>query len=150
MYSKLNPDITKQQMELLYRAIFGSSGKYKLRLCAAYSADMKTGLKAKQHYNFPPESNSYFANTHIQFYGCIGNYAGRFQEYMRKCDYVGAIDQAVVSAKNINFYDSTVISTFAEELSYSSINCIEKSDGTLLTPLEAIEELEGESCQDQS
>ena len=62
---------------------------------------------------------------------------------MNKRDYVGAIDQAVVSARNINFYDSTVMGTFAKELSRTSISCIERVDGALLTPKEAIIELEG-------
>ena len=85
MYSGLNPAVTKPQMEKLYRAIFGD-GRFKLRLCAGFSADMKTGLHAKQHYAFPPESATFLPNPHIQHYGCIGNYAGRFQEYMQKKD----------------------------------------------------------------
>ena len=149
-YSNLNPAISKKQMETLYRAIFGE-GWYRLRLCAAYTADMRTGLKGLSRYIFPPESKTYLPNTHIQHYACIGTYAARFQEYMRKRDYVGAIDQAVVSARNLNFYDSAAISIFTKDLSYSSIHCIEKPDGTLLTPLEAIKELEGGAvCPDQS
>ena len=68
---------------------------------------------------------------------------------MAKKDYVGAIDQAVVSARNLNFYDSTVIGTFAHDLSCTTIKCIEKPDKTLITPLEAITETEGDTtCQD--
>jgi hypothetical protein len=150
MYSNINLDITKNQMEMLYRAIF-SEGWYKLRICAAYTADIRNGLKGLKYYQFPLESSDYFPNPHIQQYGCIGTYAGRFQEYMQKKDYVGAIDQAVVSARNLNFYDSTVMSAFANTLSHSAIKCIEKPDGTLLTPLEAITGLEGgnASCQDR-
>ena len=149
MYSQISTAVTKPQMERLYRDIFGGN-KYRLRLCAAYTADMRTGLKAVVHYTFPPESKTYLPNPHIQQYGCIGSYAGRFQEYMQKRDYVGAIDQAVVSARNLNFYDSTVISAFAAALSCTNIKCIEKSDGTLITPLEAITETEGgESCPNQ-
>ena len=147
MYSRLNPAITKPQMEELYRAIFG--GGYKLRMCAAYTANMKTGLKAISNYLFLPESKDYFPNPHIQNHGCIGTYSARFQEYMKKRDYVGGIDQAVVSARNLNFYDSTVMSGFASDLSYYTIKCIEKPDGTAVSPLEAIAELEG-ICQDQS
>ena len=148
MYNGLSPAVTKSQMEKLYRTIFGD-GKYKLRMCAAYTADMRTGLRGFQHYSFPIESNTYLPNPHIQQYGCIGTYAARFQEYMVKKDYVGAIDQAVVSARNLNFYDSMVISFFASDLSGTTRKCIEKLDGTLLTPYEAIMELEGgEICQD--
>lgn len=149
MYNGLSSSVTAAQMEKLYRAIF-SEGRYKLRICAAYTADMQTGLKAIQSYSFPNESRTYLPNPHIQEFGCIGTYAGRFQEYMQKKDYVGAIDQAVVSARNLNFYDSTVIGAFARELSHTAIPCIEKTDGTLLTPQDAITELEGgtNSCQD--
>jgi hypothetical protein len=140
LYTQLPPAITKPQMEKLYRAIF-SDGIYRLRICAAYRADMKTGLSAHQHYIFPAESMAYFPNPHIQHFGCIGSYSGRFQEYMHKRDYVGGIDQAVVSARNINFHESSVMAVFAKELSRTTISCIEKPDGTLLTPREAIKEL---------
>ena len=111
---------------------------------------MRNGLRAFQHYSFPPESCTYLPNPHIQHFGCIGTYAGRFQEYMQKKDYVGAIEQAAVSGRNLNFYDSTVMSTFAKELSHTQIKCIEKPDGTLLAPLEAINELEGGAvCRDR-
>lgn len=141
MYARIHSSITCNQMEKLYRAIF-SEGKYRLRMCAAYTADMRNGLKAFSHYEFPAESKTYLPNPHIQHYGCIGSYAGRFQEYMKHKDYIGAIDQAVVSARNLNFYDSAVIATFSHDLSCSDIRCIERSDGTLLTPPEAIKELE--------
>lgn len=148
-YNGINPDIAVEQMENLYRAIF-NEGKYKLRICAAYTVNMQTGLKAIKNYAFPHESKTYFPNPHIQQFGCIGSYAGRFQEYLAKRDYVGAIDQAVVSARNLNFYDSAPISRFAYEFSHTSIKCLEKPDGTLLTPIEAINELEGSTpCQDQ-
>jgi len=148
MYANLNSSITKPQMEALYRAIF-NDGIYRLRICAAYNADMRKGLKAYQHYTFPTESKTYFPNPHIQQFGCIGTYAGRFQEYMQKKDYVGAIDQAVVSARNLNFYDSSVMSGFAKDFSRTTIKCLEKPDGTLLNLQEAIIELEGNvTCQD--
>ena len=140
LYTQLPLSVTKLQMEKLYRAIF-SDGVYRLRICAAYRADMKTGLSTYQHYTFPVESMAYFPNPHIQHFGCIGSYSGRFQEYMFKRDYVGGIDQAVVSARNINFHDSSVMSVFAKELSRAQMKCLEKRDGTLLTPLEAIKEL---------
>ena len=149
MYSNLSSAVTKAQMEKLYRAIF-SECRYKLRICAAYTADMRTGLTAFRQYSFPLESRTYFPNPHIQQFGCIGTYAGRFQEYMQKKDYVGAIDQAVVSARNLNFYDSAVIGTLAKDLSRAVVKCIEKPGGALLTPMEAIKELEGgdAGCQD--
>lgn len=148
LYHYLSVSITKSQMEKLYRAIF-SERKYKLRLCAAYRADICNGLQPIKNHVFPTESQTYLPNPHIQNHGCTGSYAGRFQEYMQRRDYVGAIEQTIVSARNLNFHDSVIIRTFARELSHSTINCIERPDGTLLTPQEAIIELEGNtSCQD--
>jgi len=148
LYSSISSSITKPQMEMLYRAVFGD-GLYKLRICAAYIADMKTGLRPFQSYTFPSESRTYFPNTHIQHFGCIGSYAGRFQEYIDRRDYVGAIDQAAVSARNLNFYDSAVMGNFARDFSRSKVKCLEKLDGTLLTPREVIIELEGDiECPD--
>jgi len=142
MYANLPLAISKPHMEKLYKSIF-ADGIYKLRICAAYTADMRVGLSAHRHYSFPAESQTYLPNPHIQEFSCIGSYAGRFQEYMHKRDYVGAIDQAIVSARNLNFYDSSVMTVFARNFSNASIKCVEKSDGTLLTPYEAITELEG-------
>jgi len=149
LYHRINPRITAAQMEKLYRTIFSDS-IYKLRICAAYIVDMRTGLRPLQHTDLPAESRTYLPNPHIQSFGCIGNYAGRFQEYMQKRDYVGAIDQAVVSARNLNFYDASVMAKFAEEFSRTTITCIEAQDGSLLTPQEAILQLEGDAvCRDQ-
>jgi len=148
LYQRINPRITATQMEMLYQAIF-SDGIYKLRICAAYIVDMRTGLRPLQHLDLPAESRTYLPNPHIQSFGCIGNYAGRFQEYMQKRDYVGAIDQAVVSARNLNFYDSSVMARFAEDFSRTTITCLEAQDGSLLTPQEAISQLEGSAvCRD--
>lgn len=133
--------VSKEEMQRLYRSIFGGS-TYKLRVCAAYRADMKNSIKPIREYTFPPESRDYLPNPHIQHYGCIGGYASRFVEYMSRWDYVGAIDQAVVSARNLNFYDSAVMGTFAYNLSRTTIRCIEDKTGTLMTPREAIKKLE--------
>jgi len=142
MYSNLSLAITTSQMEKLYRAIF-EEGKYKLRICAAFSADMRDGLSPISQYTYPSESSTYLPNPHIQQYGCIGTYAGRFEEYVERKDYVGAIEQAIVSARNLNFYDSSAIAEFARLFSHTSIKCVEKSDGRLLTPSEAVVDLEG-------
>ena len=150
LYSSIDSRISKPQMERLYRAIF-SEGIYKLRVCAAYRADMRNSIKPARDYSFPTESTTYFPNPHIQRFGCIGGYASRFQEYMHKRDYVGAIDQAAVSARNLNFHDSTVMEQLAQELSRTAIRCIEDESGAFMTPIEAINKLEGgASCQDQS
>lgn len=151
LYHGLGCDVTKAGMERLYRAIF-ETGVYKLRICAAYRANMRYGLTPLSEYTFPPESRDYLPNPHIQSYGCIGGYAGRFAEYMHNHDYVGAIDQAAVSARNLNFHDSTVMETLAHMLSNTTVKCIEDADGNLMMPRQAIKKLEEDTaeCQHQS
>ena len=143
MYRGLSPLVSKSQMEILYRALFEDNDNYKLRMCAAFKADMQSNLRGVQHYPFSFESQNYLPNPHIYNYGCIGDYAGKFQEYLKNNDYVGAIEQAVLSTRNLNFYDSSVIPAFATILSSTTIQCIEKLDGTLLTPKQVIDEIEG-------
>jgi hypothetical protein len=140
LYNGISGTVTKDKMELLYRAIFGG-GSYRLRVCAAYRVDIRNGITPLKSYSFPPESQGYLPNPHIQEFGCIGGYASRFMEYMANRDYVGAIDQAVVSARNLNFHDSAVISRLANSLSRTNIRCIEDTDGNLVTPREAIVKL---------
>jgi len=149
LYTQIGDNVTIEQMELLYRAIFG--GNYKLRLCAAYVANMRNSITPLQDYSFPPESQTYLPNPHIQRFGCIGNYARRFAEYMYNKDYVGAIDQAAVSARNLNFHDSSVMRNFAHTLPRTTIKCVEDANGNLMTPREAIKKLEEAlTCQNQS
>jgi len=134
---KSTGSLSQMEMELLYRAIF-DGGIYKLRICAAYRVNMQSSIVALTNYIFPPESKDYLPNPHIQRHGCIGSYAARFKEFMKDRDYVGAIDQAVVSARNLNFFDSTVMSAFASNLSQTTIKCIEDRHGNTMTPKAAI------------
>jgi len=148
LYHRLSSNVTVEGMELLYRAIFG--GDYKLRICAAFRADMRNSITPISDYIFPPESGTYLPNPHIQRFGCIGGYAQRFAEYMYNRDYVGAIDQAAVSARNLNFHDSAVMETLAHALSHTTTKCVEDADGNLMTPRETIKRLEAQACQSQS
>ena len=151
IYQNLRSGISKDQMEKLYRALFsGSETRYRLRICAAYTADVQKGLRACSGYDFPSESQTYLPNPHIQKHGCVGTNSARFHECIQSKDYVGAISQAIASARSLDFHDSTVMKTFAKDLSATQIKCIENSNGQLLTPLEAIKELEAStSCHSQ-
>ena len=149
LYNRIG-SVPRDSMERFYRAVF-NSGVFKLRICAAYKADMRNSITPFKGYIFPPESQTYLPNPHIQHHGCVGGYLLRFVEYMQNHDYVGAIDQAAVSARNLNFHDSTVMSTFANTLVHTPIKCIEDVKGNLMTPSEAIKKLEEvEKCQNQS
>jgi len=59
-YSKLHPSISKPQMEQLYKAIF-EKRTLKLRICAAYTADFRTGLRPLARYIYPRRKQHIFA-----------------------------------------------------------------------------------------
>jgi hypothetical protein len=139
-------DIPKEVMERFYRTIF-IDRTLKLRICAAYKADMRNHITPLTDYIFPPESSTYIPNQHIQGSGCIGGYVQRFVEYMANRDYVGAIDQAAVSARNLNFHDSGVIAKLVTNLLNTTATCIEDLDGKLMTPMDVIDRLAGEEAE---
>ena len=149
LYSDINGSLSKVGMQGLYRAIF-RNGAYRLRMCAAYRVDMRNSIKPVMDYVFPAESQTYLPNPHIQNFGCIGGYAIRFAEYMNNRDYLGAIDQAAVSARNLNFHDSPVMKKLATALFRTNIKCVEDAAGNLMTPREAIKKLEEEVGEWQS
>jgi len=66
-YAGLSSAVTPTQMETLYMAIF-SEGKYKLRICAAYTADMRTGLRAFSIFVYPQEVTGATVNTDQKTY----------------------------------------------------------------------------------
>jgi hypothetical protein len=148
LYNQCIGIIPKESMERFYRAVF-LGRTHRLRVCAAYKADMRNSITPLRDYTFPPESQNYIPNSHIQRHGCIGGYAARFMEYMHRRDYVGAIDQATMSARNLNFHDIGVITHFVQTLTRTTLRCVEDAAGNLTTPREAIVKLEeGAECRD--
>ena len=141
LYNYSITNCTADAMKRFYHAIF-SDRAYKLRICAAYRADMSSRIYAIKQYIYPPECQTYIPNPHIHTHGCIGSFSPRFTEYLKNRDYAGAVDLAAVSARNLNFHDSGVISKFIKTLSGTPIKCIEDKDGNLMTPRQLIKNLE--------
>lgn len=150
LYSNISSAVSKEDMEKLYRAVFNDR-LYSLCICAAFTLDLKNGVAPRQDYTFPPECKDYLPNPHIQEYGCMGGYSHRIAEYLYNKDYVGAIEQTSVSARNLNFHDSAVMEKFSYSLSCTHVKCIEDADGNHMSPRAAISRMKGgASCQNQS
>ncbi len=130
--------ISGEDMALLMKSIFVEQ-TLKLRTCAAYRLTIGEGIDPMQHYSFDAdEYDGYMPNTHVQEYGCLGDYTEYLNTLMSNSDYVGAIEQCIASARSLNFGDQTVMSRFVSNLYSDSYRCIELPDGKVVVPSEAI------------
>ena len=130
--------LSQEDVIRLMRAIF-LDGNLKLKVCAAYELDMFGGANAIEHYDFGAEYRGYTPNTHIQEYGCMGNYRQVVNELLKDHQYIQAIEQCVASCKSLNFLDGTVMGRFMRDLynDFDGVSCVELPDGTSVTPEQA-------------
>lgn len=114
--------------------------KIRIRTCAGYSLSMGGSFKAIQGYGmFNGDVLSHIPNTHIEKYGCLGNYAYSINERMVERDFIGVLEQATASAKSLSFADSVVMRSFFADL-YRGVGgkCFELSDGRTMDINEVI------------
>ena len=143
--------IPVDDIEMLMKAIFLDQ-KLRMKFCASYIFDLSGYVRANSHATYGSEFNDCMPNPHIDEYSCLGNYERVINEYLRKHDYVGAIEQCISSCMSLNFADSTVISEFMRRISGSSSSrvnsrCIELPDGSVVSPREAIQWLKDQNEQ---
>ena len=130
--------LSDEDVEMLLRAIFIDQ-TIKLRICAAYSMDLKRYVLNPLTAFMFTDYNKMMANPHINRYGCIGNFDQVFEEAMIRGDYVYGIEQCIVSAKSLSLADSIVMREFMSSLyGYSNteyindaIHCLETPDGIM-------------------
>lgn len=138
--------ITKDGMKKLMTEIFVSEEpRLRIKFCAAYRFALNGGVRAQGGHHFPSEFSDCMPNTHIDRYNCMGNYPITINKLLAKHDYIGALEQCVASCKSLNWGDSTVMSTFMENMWGSGRDnnrCIELPDGRVVKPVEAIKWLE--------
>lgn len=118
----------------------------KLRFCAAYRLNIDNmRVEALGDHTFTRECAGYFPNTHINNYRCLGGYETSLIQAMEACNYCGAIEQAVMSAKSLNFGDSTVMEKFVHQILTTDKPVIEMADGRTVSPREALNILKEEA-----
>lgn len=133
--------IPHDDMKMLMKAIFVDQ-ELKIKMCAAYTIDLLYGADGIIDYNFDYRFNDAIPNAHIQQYSCMGDYARAVADYIERNDYIGAIEQCLVSCKSLNFNDSPVMNIFMKDFygrSSRNNKCIELPDGSVVRPKEAIE-----------
>lgn len=148
-----NNIIPADDMRMLMTAIFLDQ-KLRIRFCAAYRFNMNGSVNAMGNYRFGAECRSYTPNTHINRYTCLGNYQRSINELLGRRDYIGAIEQCLASCKSLNFNDSTVMCEFMRVMygisdyqNNTNTRCIELPDGTVVTPIDAINWLKSQEVQ---
>lgn len=148
-----NNIIPAEDMRMLMTAIFLDQ-KLRIKFCAAYKFNMNGSVSAVSRYSFGAECRDCTPNTHIDRFSCLGNYQRSINELLKHHDYIGAIEQCSASCKSLNFNDSPVMQEFMRRMYgisdyQDSINtrCIELPDGTVVTPVDAINWLKAQEVQ---
>ena len=133
--------ISGDEIQKLMKAIF-IDRVLKIRSCAAYDFNLRGNIHPICEFSFGIEFQDYLPNTHIDRYGCMGNYLTIINKLLGEKNYIGAIEQCIASSKSLNFGDSTVMEAFMSAIYGTSRrykgNFIELPDGTTVNPKEAI------------
>lgn len=129
----------------IYEAIFLDE-KIKLHLCGSFEFSLNGNICAVSNVSYGKEYDTYMPNPHLDLYRCLGGNEMIINELLNDQDYIGAIEQCVVSVGNLNLSDSIVMEQFAMILftgnsSYGTSNnkCLELPDGSIVDYKEALE-----------
>ena len=123
----------------LIKALFGDDAILGAKVCAYYKLGLSGKVSVTQKYNYPkPEYEDFLTNPHFYFFACIGTYRSCINDALRKGDYLGAIEQCVISAQTLNMTEgSQTVAPFMGQIFNSNKAIIKMPDGTSLTPTEA-------------
>lgn len=129
-------------------AIFGDDPVLKIKIKAGF--ELNFVVKSVDAIEQPVEyEDGYLYNPHLKIHHCIGNNRPEINQCLINSDYVGAIEQCIASAKNMNFAEGSItVSPFFRWL--FDKNCekvILMPDGTSKTPKEAYEWLLNEEVK---
>lgn len=148
LYTKQRGKISAEDMAALFKAVFVDQ-QIAFRFTAQYELrirDMR--ISGISHAEYSDAAQDFFPNIHIERHRCLGGYEQAMCQAMEAHNYIGAIEQCVVSAASLNFFDSTVMQGVLEELYGTNIEkkrCFVLPDGTAATIKEAIKFVKGGS-----
>lgn len=134
-----NPEMTKDRIERLLRAIF-QEGTIKVRTCAAFLVDFGSyRCSACRNFIYPVEFSGYMPNPHLDRYACLGNNEMEILEALKDKNYIQALEYCVAANRNLNLTDTAVGTVFMEYLLNPEAGMfLELPDGTCVTPIDAI------------
>lgn len=137
-YTNINCNDT----EKLFRAIFIDQ-TVKIRTVAMYQVNVSgfrvNGCSDAHYIN---EVANRFPNTHIHHYHCLGDYEMMMVDALREGNVVGCLSICGMSARSLNFGDSTVMERFVNDITSitKNMNAFEMN-GELYNLSKIIEEL---------
>lgn len=137
--SRNNTGITKEQMIKFINNVFIEQ-EVKIRFCAAFYMDISScRVNYDNRGSFTdPRADTCLRNTHIQYFGCLGNNRSAMDKCMGNADYIGVIQQCMAATRNLNWHDSTVMGRFFDDLDSVRSRFCELPDGTLVTFKDAV------------
>ena len=141
--------LSKEDMQLLLRAAL-IDNKIKLRICAAYSLGLGSGVSALSHYTFPDRFNNYMRNSHVDGARCLGSYVTPITNALKNGNFVGAIEQCIASAMSQNVLESVTFDPLIQRLydrDHAYRDCFELPDGRVVSPEEAVKWLKEEEAK---
>lgn len=145
--------ISGDNMRKLMTAVFIDQ-TIRIRVCATYRFNLNGAVSGLSGHPYGFECREYTPNPHIDGYSCLGNYTRNINEFLRNHDYIGAIEQCAASCKSLNFGDSIVMAEFMKRIygisdgqNRINIKCFELPDGTVVTPIEAINWINSQEVQ---
>lgn len=136
--------ISKNGMRKLLKAIFVER-ELKIRMCAGYTFTTQGDYGSISGVREPEWCEGYAQNPHIYYHACLGDYKTMMREAVSAGDYEQLINCFLASVKSLNIAEAPTAGRFVKAM-YKEIatkKFIELPDGTVVSPVEAVEFLGG-------
>jgi hypothetical protein len=109
---------------------------------ADINASKDTNRKQYSDYQRLPQ-------PHLTRFNCWGDNRNAITQAIKESDLVGAMNNILIAAQNINFVDSTVLTNWLEMIAYNNYlyqlpTCLSKADGKLWSIKDVVEQIERE------
>ena len=131
------PRLKAKEMAELFKAIFIDE-RFKLQMCACYTLNPRDcRVHAESGHSYSDRCAAFFPNTHIDTHSCLGGYASAILRFMETHNYIGAVQQCIVSCESLNLQEEPTMTPFFKNLYNTSKPVIMTDTGELLTPAEA-------------
>ena len=135
-YTDLMP---KADIKRFMKAVFLDK-TLKLRTVGKYYLDLQGSAGCERGADLS-EYTDRFPNPHIQGHACMNGYREAANRYLNIQNYIGALEQCVLSVRNFNWRDGIVMGTMARYLFRNDSwnrNCVELPDGSIVKPEQAV------------
>ena len=136
--------ISKNGMRKLLKAIFVER-ELKIRMCAGYTFTTQGDYGSISGVREPEWCEGSVQNPHIYYHACLGDYRSMMRDAVVAGDYEQLINCFLASVKSLNIAEAPTAGRFVNAM-YKEIatkKFIELPDGTVVSPVEAVEFLGG-------